>query len=144
MLSRSRLASLAFGVIVAGYAWCQDELASYAKWVSEDVVYIISAEEKAAFEQLQNAAQRDRFIEQFWLRRNPSPATLENPFKEEHYRRIAWANERFASDIPGWRTDRGRIYIFYGPPDEIESHPLTRYVRPPEEGGGEATAYPFE
>jgi GWxTD domain-containing protein len=64
--------------------------------------------------------ERREFIEQFWLRRDPTPGTVENEFKEEHYRRIAYANERFASRIPGWKTDRGRIYITFGPPDEIE------------------------
>jgi len=114
-------------------------------WLNEDVTYIVSPEERAAFEHLQTAAERDRFIEQFWLSRNPTPDTLENPFKEEHYRRIAWANRHFASDIPGWKTDRGRLYIVFGPPDEIESHPTAeRYQRPPEEGGGVTTAYPFE
>src|ERR1019366_8671969 len=90
----------------------------YHKWVSEDVAYIITDDERAAFRRLQSDAERDHFIEQFWLRRDPTPDTPENEFKEEHYRRIASANENFASSIPGWKTDRGRIYITYGPPDE--------------------------
>jgi GWxTD domain-containing protein len=94
----------------------------YAKWVSEDVVYIITNDERAAFRRLQSDEERDHFVEQFWLRRDPTPDTPENEFKEEHYRRIAYANEHFASAIPGWKTDRGRIYITYGPPDEKESH----------------------
>jgi len=89
--------------------------------------------------------EREQFIEQFWLRRDPTPDTEENEFKEEHYRRIAYANEHYASGIPGWKTDRGRIYITYGPPDEVDSHPSGgSYERPMEEGGGETSTYPFE
>jgi GWxTD domain-containing protein len=95
----------------------------YRKWLNEDVAYIITDEERAAFKRLQTDEEREQFIEQFWLRRDPTPDTVENEFKEEHYRRIAYANENFASGIPGWKTDRGRIYITYGPPDEKESHP---------------------
>ena len=95
----------------------------YTKWVNEDVAYIIRDDERAAFKRLQSDAERERFIEQFWLRRDPTPGTVQNEFKEEHYRRIAYANEHFASSVPGWKTDRGRIYITYGPPDEKESHP---------------------
>jgi len=117
----------------------------YKKWLNEDVVYIITDEEKAAFKRLQTDEEREQFIEQFWLRRDPTPDTEENEFKEEHYRRIAYANDHFASGIPGWKTDRGRIYIMYGPPDEIESHPSGgTYERPMEEGGGETSTYPFE
>ena len=117
----------------------------YKKWLNEDVVYIITDEERQAFKRLQTDEEREQFIEQFWLRRDPTPDTVENEFKEEHYRRIAYANERFASGIPGWKTDRGRIYIMYGPPDEIESHPSGgSYERPMEEGGGETSTYPFE
>src|SRR6202011_1755295 len=89
--------------------------------------------------------ERQQFIEQFWLRRDPTPDTEENEFKEEHYRRIAYANEHSASGIPGWKTDRGKIYIMYGPADEVESHPSGgSYTRPYEEGGGETSTYPFE
>jgi GWxTD domain-containing protein len=95
----------------------------YTKWVIEDVAYIIRDDERAAFKSLQSDAEREHFIEQFWLRRDPTPGTPENEFKEEHYRRIAYSNEHFASAVPGWKTDRGRIYITYGPPDEKESHP---------------------
>jgi GWxTD domain-containing protein len=117
----------------------------YKKWLNEDVAYIISDEERAAFKRLQTDEERDQFIEQFWLRRDPTPDTVENEFKEEHYRRIAYANERFASGIPGWKTDRGRIYIMYGPPDEINAHPSGgAYTRPIEEGGGQTSTYPFE
>ncbi|MGD0772601.1 MAG: GWxTD domain-containing protein [Candidatus Solibacter sp.] len=99
------------------------EATPYTKWVSEDVAYIITDAERAAFKRLQSNAEREHFIEQFWLRRDPTPGTVENEFKEEHYRRIAYANDHYASGIPGWKTDRGRIYITYGPPDEKESHP---------------------
>jgi len=117
----------------------------YRKWLNEDVTYIITDEERAAFKRLSTDEEREQFIEQFWLRRDPSPDTAENEFKEEHYRRIAYANERFASGIPGWKTDRGRIYITYGPPDENESHPSGgSYERPYEEGGGTTSTYPFE
>src|SRR5579883_3524301 len=117
----------------------------YRKWLNEDVAYIITDEERAAFKRLQNDEEREQFIENFWLRRDPTPDTVENEFKEEHYRRIAYANEHFASGIPGWKTDRGRIYITFGPPDERDEHPSGgTYERPPEEGGGETTTYPFE
>ncbi|MGP8244445.1 MAG: GWxTD domain-containing protein, partial [Bryobacteraceae bacterium] len=117
----------------------------YRKWLNEDVAYIITDEERAAFKQLQSDDQREQFIENFWLRRDPTPDTVENEFKEEHYRRIAYANEHFASGIPGWKTDRGRIYITYGPPDEIEDHSSGGfYERPPEEGGGETSTFPFQ
>ncbi|HLI82996.1 MAG TPA: GWxTD domain-containing protein, partial [Bryobacteraceae bacterium] len=117
----------------------------YKKWLNEDVAYIITDEERAAFKRLQTDEEREQFIEQFWLRRDPTPDTVENEFKEEHYRRIQYANDHFASGIPGWKTDRGRIYIVFGPPDERDEHPSGgTYERPPEEGGGETTTYPFE
>lgn len=118
---------------------------TYKKWLDEDVSYIITDEERKAFKQLSNDEERDQFIEAFWQRRDPTPDTEENEFKEEHYRRIEYANEHFAAGIPGWKSDRGRIYITYGPPDEIESHPSGgTYDRPIEEGGGSTSTYPFE
>jgi GWxTD domain-containing protein len=118
---------------------------TYKKWLNEDVVWIITDEERAAFKQLSNDEERDNFIEAFWQRRDPSPDTEENEYKEEHYRRIAYANEHFAAGIPGWKSDRGRIYIMYGPADEVESHPSGgTYERPIEEGGGETSTFPFE
>ncbi len=118
---------------------------TYKKWIDEDVRWIISEEELAAFKQLSNNEERDQFIEQFWLRRDPTPDTIENEFKEEHYRRIAYANEHFAAGVPGWRTDRGRMYVMYGPPDQIESHPSGGfYQRPMAEGGGSTSTFPFE
>jgi GWxTD domain-containing protein len=117
----------------------------YKKWLDEDVAYIITDEERAAFKQLSNDEERDNFIEAFWQRRDPTPDTEENEFKEEHYQRIAYANEHFAAGVPGWRTDRGRIYIVFGKPDEIDSHPSGgSYQRPMEEGGGETSTFPFE
>jgi len=117
----------------------------YKKWLDEDVVWIISDEERAAFRQLSNDEERDQFIEAFWQRRDPTPDTEENEYKEEHYQRIAYANEHFAAGIPGWKTDRGRIYIMYGKADEVESHPSGgTYQRPMEEGGGETSTFPFE
>jgi GWxTD domain-containing protein len=106
----------------------------YTKWVIEDVAYIITNDERAAFKNLQSDPEREHFIEQFWLRRDPTPGTPENEMKEEHYRRIAYANDHFAAAVPGWKTDRGRIYIMYGPPDEKETHP----------SGDTAKPYPYE
>src|SRR6266436_297381 len=118
---------------------------SYRQWLSEDVTYIISPEERNAFLQLDTNEEREQFIEQFWLRRSSNPDLPENDFKEEHYRRIAYANEHFASGIPGWKTDRGRMYIMWGPADEVESHPTGgTYDRPMDEGGGSTSTYPWE
>ena len=118
---------------------------TYKKWLNEDVIWIITDEERAAFKQLSNDEERDNFIEAFWQRRDPTPDTEENEYKEEHYRRIAYSNEHFAAGIPGWKSDRGRMYIMYGPADEIDSHPSGgSYERPMEEGGGETSTFPFE
>ncbi len=117
----------------------------FRKWLNEDVFYIITDEEKTSFKRLSTDEEREQFIEQFWLRRDPTPDTQENEYKEEHYRRIAYSNERFASGIPGWKADRGRIYITFGPPDEIEDHPSGgTYQRPIEEGGGTTSTFPFQ
>ena len=117
----------------------------YKQWLNEDVVYIISPEERNAFLQLDTNEEREQFIEQFWLRRSSNPDLPENDFKEEHYRRIAYTNEHYASGIPGWKTDRGRMYIMWGPADEVDSHPSGgTYDRPMEEGGGSTTTYPWE
>ena len=126
-------------------AFKQEVSKVYKKWLDEDVIYIITDEERAAFKQLSNDEERDNFIEAFWQRRDPTPDTEENEYKEEHYQRIAYANEHFAAGVPGWRTDRGRIYIVFGKPDEIDSHPSGgTYQRPMEEGGGETSTFPFE
>jgi GWxTD domain-containing protein len=117
----------------------------YKKWLNEDVIYIITPEERSAFIHLATNEEREEFIEAFWQRRNPDPDSTENSFKEEHYRRIAYTNEHFASGIPGWKTDRGRIYIMWGPADEVDSHPSGgSYERPSDQGGGETSTYPFE
>ena len=118
---------------------------AYKQWLNEDVIYIITPDERNAFLQLQTNEEREQFIEQFWLRRSSNPDLPDNDFKEEHYRRIAYANEHYASGIPGWKTDRGRMYIMWGPPDEVESHPTGgTYDRPMEEGGGSTSTYPWE
>lgn len=117
----------------------------FKRWLDEDVRYIITPEERKAFVQMATDEERENFIESFWMRRDPTPDSMENEYKEEHYRRIAYANDRYASGIPGWKTDRGRIYIAYGPADEIESHPSGgQYQRPYDEGGGFTSTYPFE
>src|SRR5580693_4653351 len=117
----------------------------YKKWLNEDVVYIISPEERSSFLHLSTNEERGQFIEAFWQRRNPDPDSAENTFKEEHYRRIAYANEHFSSGIPGWKTDRGRIYIMWGPADEVDSHPTGgNWDRPADQGGGSTTTYPWE
>ncbi|MDQ6654031.1 MAG: GWxTD domain-containing protein [Acidobacteriota bacterium] len=118
---------------------------AYKDWLDKDVTYIITDEERKAFKKLQTDDEREKFIEEFWRRRDPDPDTDENEFKEEYYERIAYANEHFASGIPGWKTDRGRIWIMYGKPDEKESHPAGgNYDRPSYEGGGSTSTYPFE
>jgi GWxTD domain-containing protein len=119
-------------------------------WLDQEVVYIITAEERAAFLSLTNNEERARFIEQFWQRRDPTPGTPENEFKQEHYRRIDYANSHFGArlatpPVAGWKTDRGRTYIMYGRPDEIESHPSGgTYERPIQQGGGTMSTFPFE
>jgi GWxTD domain-containing protein len=123
----------------------QELKGTYKTWLSQEVTYIISDEERKAFLNLSNDEERDAFIENFWLRRNPNPDSPENEFREEHYRRIAYANEHFAAGKPGWKTDRGRIYISWGAPDNIDSHPSGgTYERTPEEGGGTTSTFPFE
>jgi GWxTD domain-containing protein len=117
----------------------------FKKWLNQDVAYIISAEEKSIFQKLSTPEEKEEFIEQFWQRRNPDPRSSSNEFKEEHYRRIAYANEHFTSGDPGWLTDRGKIYIIHGQPDSIESRPDGGvYNRPIEEGGGVTSVYPYE
>jgi GWxTD domain-containing protein len=92
----------------------------YAKWLYDDVAYIITPQEAQAFKMLTTNGQREVFIEQFWSRRDPNPATVDNEYRREYYGRIAYANEHFSyADAPGWRTDRGRIFITYGKPDEV-------------------------
>jgi len=123
----------------------QELKGAFKTWLEQDVTYIISEDERKAFKNLSNDEEREAFIENFWLRRNPNPDSPDNEFREEHYRRIAYANEHFAAGKPGWKTDRGRIYISWGRPDSIDSHPSGgSYQRPMDEGGGETSTFPFE
>jgi GWxTD domain-containing protein len=118
---------------------------AYTRWLNEDVVYIITPEERSAFLGLSTDAERERFIEQFWQRRDPTPGTAQNEYKDEHYRRIQYANEHFTARIGlpqslGWRMDRGRIYIRFGPPNELETHQAGTYVTP----NGATQTFPWE
>ncbi len=123
----------------------QELKGTYKTWLNQEVPYIITDEERKSFMSLSNDEERDAFIENFWLRRNPNPDSPENEYREEHYRRIAYANEHFAAGKPGWKTDRGHIYIAFGKPDDIEAHPSGgNYERPMEEGGGSTSTFPFE
>jgi len=118
---------------------------AFKTWLDQDATYIITDEERKAFKSLGNDEEREAFIEQFWLRRNPNPDSPDNEFREEHYRRIQYANDHYAAGKPGWKTDRGHIYISFGPPDSVESHPSGgSYNRPIDEGGGETSTFPFE
>lgn len=117
----------------------------FEDWLAQDVPYIITKEEAAAFKTLKTNEERENFIASFWARRDPNPDTEENEYRDEYYERIAYANEHFATGIPGWKTDRGRIYISRGKPDSVESHPSGgSYDRPSYQGGGSTTTYPFE
>jgi len=117
----------------------------YREWLNGPVSYIITPEERSAFLHLETNEERENFIEAFWERRNPDPGSADNSYKEDFYRRVAYTNEHFSSGIPGWKTDRGRIYIMWGKPDEVDSHPAGGpYERPADEGGGETSTYPFE
>src|SRR6201994_240412 len=117
----------------------------YKQWLDQDVRWIITDEEVKTFKSLSNDEERDSFIEEFWRRRNPNPESPENEFRDEHYARIIYANEHFAAGKPGWMTDRGHIYIAFGKPDSIDSHPSGgSYERPIEEGGGNTSTFPFE
>ena len=116
----------------------------FRKWLDEDVGYVISDDERKAFKGTSTDEEREQFIEQFWLRRDPTPDTEENEYREEHYRRIAYANQNYASGIPGWRSDRGMIYIKYGPADETERNNGGTQERRFEEGGGTTSMYPYE
>lgn len=121
----------------------EQKLSPYQEWLDEDVAYIITGEEKSNFLKLTTNQDRDRFIVNFWEQRNPDPGSGSNPFREEHYRRLAYVNQHFASDVPGWKTDRGRIYILYGPPDERETHPVSSGTKIPPEAP-ESARYPTD
>ena len=110
-------------------------------WIELEVPYITTEEERLAFLSLPRNEERGKFIEQFWLRRDPSPGTPDNEFKAEHYNRIEFANKTFATPSnPGWKTDRGRIYIMFGRPGRLDSYPAGTYVKP----RNETRSYPFE
>jgi GWxTD domain-containing protein len=114
-------------------------------WLDTEVQYLLTEEERQVFSKLTTEEERDHFIEEFWRRRDPDPSTPVNEFKEEFYRRIAYANEQFTAGLPGWRTDRGRIYIVHGPPNRRDAHPTGgRYQKPPWQGGDTITTFPFE
>ncbi|MGA8938144.1 MAG: GWxTD domain-containing protein, partial [Acidobacteriaceae bacterium] len=126
-------------------ATVQELKGTYKKWLDQDVRWIITDQEAKTFKSLSNDEERDAFIEQFWQRRNPNPDSVDNEYRDEYYARIAYANEHFAAGEPGWMTDRGHIYIAYGKPDSIDSHPSGgSYERPIDEGGGETSTFPFE
>ena len=138
-------ASTLFFGSIAAQSREEEEVDYFQKWLKEDVLYTITPEEQDVFNKLQTIEEKERFIEQFWTRRDPDPRTSYNEYKEEHYRRIQYANEHFESGIPGWKTDRGMIYIKFGEPDRLEEHPTgVYYLRPSYEGGGETSTYPFQ
>src|SRR5437867_3232010 len=149
-MRKSVMAVLLICTITSTGLWSQSREAKtrdkyYDKWLNQDVLYIVTDEERAVFSKLQTPEEKDAFIEQFWRRRSPDPNREFNEYKEEHYRRIAYANSKFGSGIPGWRTDRGRTYIMFGEPAEIEDHAGgEHYTRKLNEGGGRTTVYPFQ
>lgn len=117
---------------------------AFKQWIV-DVEPIITEPERAAWNKLETDREREQFIGEFWHLRDPNPVTEENEYREGYYERMAYVNEHFSSGIPGHKTDRGRIYLKYGKPDEIESHPSGgAYYRPAHEGSGSTTTYPFE
>jgi GWxTD domain-containing protein len=117
----------------------------YKKWLDQDVLFLITDEERGIFLNLTTEDERDNFIEQFWRRRDEDPETIENDFREEHYRRMAYANDHYSIGVPGWKSDRGRVYIINGPPDSIEVHDQgEQYYRPSSEGRGVTTTYAWE
>jgi GWxTD domain-containing protein len=99
----------------------------YAKWLNQEVVYIITDEERKTFLTLTTDEERDKFEEDFWDIRNPSRGSGTNAYKEEHYNRIDYANAHFGRDsnTPGWMTDRGRTWILFGKP--TSQHPFVGY-----------------
>jgi len=140
------LSFLLFIIFLAPPLLSQEQQYDYfQKWLTEDVLYIITDQERSVFLKLTTTEEKERFIESFWQHRDSESQTSWNEFKEEHYRRIAYSNENFHSGQNGWRTDRGRIYIVFGPPTSIERHPTgVTHLRPLKEGGGITTTYPFE
>ena len=106
----------------------------YKKWLEQEVVYIITSKEEKAFKQLETDKQRGLFIEEFWRQRDPTPGTSRNEFREEHYRRIEYANKWFGrgTSKPGWKTERGRIYIILGEPIYRDQFHNSQYIYPTE------------
>jgi GWxTD domain-containing protein len=147
------LVSMLAVTLCTGSAWSQSKVARkeaaassyYQKWLEEDVYWIVTEEERDVFIKLKTDEEREAFIEQFWNRRNPDPSSADNEFKIEHYRRIMYANEKFTAGISGWKTDRGMIYIKFGPPDRLQSWPAGGpYARERKEGGGFTSIFPIE
>ena len=117
---------------------------AFIDWL-RDVEPIITPSEVEAWKKLRTDEEREQFIAEFWRLRDPDPDTDENEYREAYYERVAYANEHFSSGVPGVKTDRGRIYLKYGRPDEVESHPSGgSYERDVSEGGGSTSTYPFE
>ena len=118
----------------------------FKKWLEEDAGYIITREERDVFKDLGTDEEREQFIETFWQMRDPTPDTIENEYKEEHYRRIAYANEKWSVGRPGWKSDRGRTYILFGPPDNLDSKPAGSLYADDSEGRRSRTrvTYAFE
>ena len=123
----------AFTIFLSGFCFAGDDLpARYHKWLYEEVVYIVTQQEKEAFLKLESNELRDRFIEIFWERRDPTPGTRKNEMKDEHYRRIKFANDNFGprGRDTGWRTERGRVYIMLGEPKERKEYANNAVVYP--------------
>jgi GWxTD domain-containing protein len=126
------------------------ESSPYKRWLNGPVSYIIRTREREAFDKLATGQERNMFIQQFWERRNPIPGSATNNFKEEFYRRVAYADEHFAEGYPGWKSDRGHMYIAYGPPDEIhflphaKPHPYADWLYAFIPGLGEHLTFRFE
>jgi GWxTD domain-containing protein len=139
-LSTSQV-QLASGSQKAGALKLDGGVPYYKGWLQQDVIWIITDDERVAFKRLQNDQERDQFIEAFWGRRNPTPDSFDNPYKDEHYRRIVYANDHFGTLIPGWKSDRGRMYIMYGPPEEIESYATRSQDKTPDV---DPSSYPLE
>jgi GWxTD domain-containing protein len=111
----------------------------------DEVDSIITPEELKAWNNLKTDEERERFVDEFWHLRDPDPDTDENEYREAYYERVEYANEHFSSGIKGVKTDRGRVYLKFGKPDEVESHPSGgSYERELSDGGGSTSTYPFE
>lgn len=112
-------------LVLTGFSADKQKLPErYQKWLDEEVVYIITSVEKDVFLKLRTDRERDLFIEAFWNHRDPTPSSPTNEFKTEHFRRIAYANQQLGREgaVPGWKTDRGRMYILLGEPQEIQRY----------------------